>query len=596
VITGSRIRQLPPAVADAIAAGEVVERPASVVKELCENALDAGATRIEVVIEGGGTIRIRVSDDGRGIDSADLPLAVARHATSKIEETADLVRVRTLGFRGEALASIAAVADVLLVSRPSAAPDGARLRVRAAEVLDRGPEAMAPGTSVEVRDLFATTPARLRFLRALRSEAAAAIRVVSDLAVTHPAVAFSCSSEGRTVLRAPGGALEDALIAVFGRRAAAELVAVEAGGAISVGGAISQPRSHRGTRDGLIVVVNGRRVHNRSLMVAVEEAYRGLIRSGRHPYGVVTVDLDAELVDVNVHPAKREVRFRDERAVFAAVQRACWSALQGSHTYTPSPALEALFGPGSTTEVHGSLVFDDAATPPAALARGMSTRSADGGVMAGDGNIIEPGVSLSGLAPMRALGQADARWLVAESPLGVVLVDPHAAHEKVLYAQLIGAWEAEESIALGRAAVGSQLLLLPAVIECDASRSARLDANADLLAASGFSLEPFGPGLIRCSAVPVACAGADVAGLVLEVLDSLDAERLPITGRRHRLAAVVACHGAVRFGDALDAAEQQRLLDRLGETPGGLTCPHGRPTVVLLDDATLRRAFHRPPG
>jgi DNA mismatch repair protein MutL len=597
VISQGRIRQLPPAVADAIAAGEVVERPASVVKELCENALDAGATRIDVVIEGGGTVRIRVTDDGRGIDVEDLPLAVARHATSKIGGTADLVSVRTLGFRGEALASIAAVADLVLVSRPRGAPAGGRIRVRAAELVESGVEAAAPGTSVEVRDLFAATPARLRFLRGLRSEAAAAVRVVSDLALTHPDVAYTCTSDGRTALRAPGGALDDALAAVFGRSAAAELVALEGDGTVAVSGAISQPRAHRGSRDGLIVVVNGRRVHNRSLVVAVEDAYRGLIPSGRHPYGVVMVDIDPELVDVNVHPAKREVRFRDDRAVFSAVQRACWAAVAGGHTYTAAPPLEAVFAAGGHAEVRGTLVLHD--YPPATTAPALAPdqQYGDAPVAAGDGGITQQGVSLEALGPLRALGQAGAQWLVAESPRGVVLVDPHAAHEKVLYAELMAAWEERGSIAVGRsAAAGSQLLLMPAVIECDAPRLARLEGNAELLAHSGFSVEPFGPGLLRCTAIPAASAGVDVSRLVLEVLDTLGADQLPPTQRRHRLAAVVACHSAVRFGDPLEPAEQQRLLDRLQRTPGAMTCPHGRPTVILLDDPTLRRAFRRPSG
>jgi DNA mismatch repair protein MutL len=314
-------------VADAIAAGEVVERPAAAVKELCENALDAGATRVDVDLEGGGLVRIVVADDGAGIPGDQLRLAVARHATSKLETVDDLARVRSLGFRGEALASIAAVSDLRITSR-TAGEDGAwLLHSRAGEILEHRAAARAPGTTVEVCDLFHNTPARLAFLRSERSESAAAVRAVSDLALTHPEVGFSCRSDDRLVLRSPGGNLIDTAAAVFGRDAG-ELIAVEGPGEIAVSGLISEPRSHRGTRTGLVIVINRRRVHNRALVVAVEEAYAGLLPVGRHPFGVVEVTLDTAMVDVNVHPTKREVRLREEGRVFTAVQRACWAALQ----------------------------------------------------------------------------------------------------------------------------------------------------------------------------------------------------------------------------------------------------------------------------
>ncbi|HSP65489.1 MAG TPA: DNA mismatch repair endonuclease MutL, partial [Candidatus Deferrimicrobium sp.] len=334
--TARPIRRLPQSVADAIAAGEVVERPASVVKELCENAVDAGASRIDVVIDGAGTVRIRVSDDGAGVPAGQLPLALARHATSKIRDTADLEAVTTLGFRGEALASIAAVADVTMSSRPAGETAGARVRVRHGETVEEGPWGGPTGTTVEVLDLFAATPARLRFLRGERAETAAAVAVVSDLALMHPALRVTCVADGRTRLRSPGGGLDAALRAVFGPEAA-ELLAVAATGDINVGGAISEPRRHRSNRTGLVIVVNGRRVHNRSLLAAVAEAYRGLVPAGRYPFGVVSVEMDPTEIDVNVHPTKREIRFRDDRAVFAAVQRACWQALQGMSGYRVSP-------------------------------------------------------------------------------------------------------------------------------------------------------------------------------------------------------------------------------------------------------------------
>ena len=620
-MSSAPIRSLPPAVADAIAAGEVVERPASVVKELCENAVDAGATRVEVDVEGGGTVRIRVSDDGAGIPADELPLAIARHATSKIAGVDDLFRVHTLGFRGEALASIAAVSDLVLVSRTRDAGAGAQLRCRAAEILDSGAAAAAPGTSVEVRDLFFTTPARLRFLRSPQTEGAACVRAVSDVALAHPEVAFTCRRDGRVALRAPGsGVLRDALRAVLGEQAPAQLLDVASTGEICVTGAISQPAVHRATRGALVLVVNGRRVHHRALLTAVEQAYQGLLPGDRHPFGAVVVDIDAESVDVNVHPTKREVRFREEGRVFAAVQRACWSALQGAGAPSmwlqwdsahgvPAASLsvrDRSVGGGASLQLPGVAVgrgtalrdaaelsapspFDAAAAETAAAVDVPTHRAP---LPADDG---PPG--LAALRPLRALGQSMSAWLVAESPRGVVLVDPHAAHEKILYAELLDAWGAAGGVAArGGAAGASQLLLIPAVVECDPTQLTRFEAHAEFVERCGFALEPFGPNLLRCTAVPAAARATDATRLVQELLDALDTGDRPASQRQHRVAALVACHSAVRLGDALDLTEQQRLLDRLVDAPGGTTCPHGRPTVLVLDDTELRRAFRRPAG
>src|SRR5438132_1804772 len=339
----NKIAVLPPDVQAQIAAGEVIERPASVVKELVENALDAGARSITVAVEGGGLVRITVIDDGSGMSPDDLELAAARHATSKIASAADLESVATLGFRGEALAGIAAVADLSVVSRTAEAVAGTSIRWRAGEVVARSPAAAPGGTRVEVCDLFTSTPARLRFLRSATSESAAVARVVAELAIGSPGVAFSCRIDGRATLRAPGGTLREALRASLGPRAERDLLDVAAHGDVVVRGAISAPHAHRAGRGGLVLFVNGRRVHNRALISAVEESYRGLIPAGRHPYGAVLVEMDPLLVDVNVHPTKREVRFRDERALFSAIQRACWTELRaaplGEHDARVAPSV-----------------------------------------------------------------------------------------------------------------------------------------------------------------------------------------------------------------------------------------------------------------
>lgn len=585
------IRRLPSAVADGIAAGEVVERPASVVKELIENSIDSGASRIDVEIEGGGLIRIRVNDDGDGIAAEEMTLAVERHATSKITSIEDLAVVRSLGFRGEALASIGAVAEVTLVSCHGAEMRASLLTVRAGEVVEQAVAARSRGTTVEVCDLFVATPARLRFLKSARAEAAACSRTLADLVLCHPEVAFSCQIDGRTTLRHPGGTLPEAMSAVFGQALLAELLAVDSDDdGIHVSGSIGTPSAHRGNRNALVHVINGRPVHNRMLSVAVEEAYRGLLPVGRFPLGVIHLEMDSAEVDVNVHPAKREVRFREEGRVFSALQRACWHALQ------QSPAPQAAFGWSAQGPRLG-------ASRPSLAERLPWTREPYGGQRATDS--AAPVLGLEGalqaehrptigrLGELRALGQAGGEWLLASAPGRVLIVDPHAAHEKVIYEGILERWQ--QSRFQPNSSDHEQLLLLPAILECDAARMERYSSNAELIAACGFQIEHFGPTTLRCTAVPAACAGADVDRLVGELLDTVG-EPADDSGRRHRMAALIACHAAVRFGDSLGEAEQQRLLDQLGGIDNATTCPHGRPTVMVLEEAELRRIFKRPSG
>jgi DNA mismatch repair protein MutL len=566
-------------VADAIAAGEVIERPASVLKELVENALDAGASRIDIAIEGGGLVRILVADDGAGIAEDDLELAVERHATSKIAVADDITRVQTLGFRGEALASIAAVSELRLTTRTRGSAGGATLHVRSGHVVSRGAAASGPGTRVEVCELFATSPARLRFLRSAATEGSAAVRVAADLAITHPEVVFTCTNDGRMVLRTAGGTLRDAIRAVIGARAERDLLDLDAPGSIAVGGSISSPHAHRASRSGLVLIVNRRLVHNRALLAAVDESYRGLIPGGRHGYGVVSVEVSGAALDVNVHPAKREVRFSDDRAVFSAVQRACWAALRaapalGAGGYVPSGFTN------SGLEVRESDV--------AVVGRVMPQLPHHVGGLPADVGARTPDAAPT-LPAMDALGQAASGFLVATAGDAVVLVDPHAAHEKVLYMELLARWRQHAP-----EASGSQLLLMPVVVECGSDRASRVADEHDFFSRCGFTIEQFGPGAVRCTAVPLTAAGADPELLVADLIERLDDHDAGTEDRRHRLAALVACHAAVRFGDRLDVVAQQRLLDQLVATPGGTTCPHGRPSVLILDDATLRRAFRRP--
>jgi DNA mismatch repair protein MutL len=597
MIAVSPIRRLPQVVADAIAAGEVIERPASVLKELVENALDAGARRIDIAIEGGGLVRMVVTDDGAGIAEEDLELAVERHATSKIAVADDISRVRTLGFRGEALASIAAVSELRIRTRTRDSIGGSELRVRHGELFSRGAASSAPGTQVEVSELFAASPARLRFLRSVATEGSAAVRVAADLAITHPEVCFTCTNDGRVVLRTAGGSLRDAMRAVIGVRAERDLLDVDAPGPIAIGGLIASPYAHRASRSGLVLIVNQRLVHNRALLAAIDEAYRGLIPGGRHGYGVVTVEIAADALDVNVHPAKREVRFTDERAVFGAVQRACWATLRaapalGADGHVPSGfaggALELREGDvGVVGRRHPLASAEDASPAWNPVAEQEGLRAWAGAVPDGEA----PGTAATTLLPaMDALGQAGSGFLVATAGDVVVLVDPHAAHEKVLYTELLARSRQELPDA-----ADAQLLLIPVVVECGPDKASRVADEHDFFSRCGFSIELFGPGAVRCTAVPVSAASAEPEVLVAELIERLDNRDAGTEERRHRLAALVACHSAVRFGDRLTVVAQQRLLDQLAATPGGTTCPHGRPSVLMLDDAMLRRAFRRPP-
>ena len=538
------IRVLPPEVADAIAAGEVVERPASVVKELLENALDAGATRLTVEIRGAGRSLIRVVDDGAGIAPEELQLAFQRHATSKLARLQDLEMIATLGFRGEALASIAAVADVECTS------SGRRLRVRAGSLVEEGAAGPAPGTVMEVRDLFANTPARLKFLKSVATETAACLRVVQQYSLLRPELRFRVLVDGRTALQTAGGGRREAISAVHGEAVAREMLAVDWDG---VAGAVSQPRLSRGNRDGMLVAVNGRPVASRALGFALEECYRGSLERGRYPVAVLDLAVDPAAVDVNVHPSKREVKFRAEGAVFASLQKAVRAALAGSQA--PRLAVK----PAS------------ASLPAPAPSRQLTLHEP-----AAEVSYAAPAVSS---APLRPLGQAGDGYLVAEGPEGIVLIDQHAAHERVLFNRFKARLESGRTL--------SQPLLLPPVLELDAAAMVLLAERETELRGLGFEVEPFGPRAARVLAAPVETPAARVEAALAEVLAGLRERSLDDA------LASLACHSAVRFGDPLEPAEQRRLIEELQSTTPDATCPHGRPTRLVLDWQDLKRHFRR---
>ena len=548
------IHLLAPEIADAIAAGEVIERPASVVKELVENALDGEARRINIDVRGAGRTSIRVSDDGAGIAADELALAFVRHATSKVSKLSDLVAIVSFGFRGEALASIAAVADVKCSS------GGSTIRVRAGELVEQGSGPLLPGVTIEVRDLLANVPARLKFLKSDATEVAAIKDIVSAFALLHPHVRFHLTIDARVAVSTTGdGNRRRAIAAVFGAPVAAEVL--ELVGMPLVTGAVSQPRLSRGSRDGIILAVNGRPISARSLVYALEECYQGRLERGRHPVAVIDIGIDPELVDVNVHPAKREVRFRDEGTVFGALQRAVRAALDGSEPfrYRPVESVPSI-APGQGTPL---LSIHEVAS---ALATAEPALAAS----------VEPAV-------LRPIGQAGPGYLVAEGPHGLVLVDQHAAHERVLYNRLL------ERLRSGRGM--SQPLLIPQAVDVEpALIAAAADHRMDL-ANLGLEYEEFGPRSIRITAVPVEMPAGRATAAVQETLAALAESRGD--GSLEKAAAALACHSAVRFGDVLDIAEQRRLLADLEATPESVTCPHGRPTRLLVEWQELTRHFRR---
>lgn len=547
------IRMLPPEVADAIAAGEVIERPASVVKELVENALDAGARRISIEVRGAGKTSIRVSDDGAGIPADELGLAFVRHTTSKLTRLGELAMIQSFGFRGEALASIAAVADV------EATSGGVTLRIRAGELIEQGAAPLLPGVTIEVRDLFANVPARLKFLKSDATEVAAVKDVVSAFALLHPHVRFHLTVDNRAAVSSTGdGDRRRALHSVFGAQVAAEML--EMIGMPLVAGMVSQPRLSRSSRDAMVLAVNGRPISARSLVYALEECYQGRLERGRHPVAVIDIGIDPELVDVNVHPAKKEVRFRDEGAVFAALQRAVRAALDGSDPfrYRPTESSEAPLEPAAGPQ----LTLHEAV---AAIVPGP----ADGA--------SEPA------AMLRPIGQAGPGYLVAEGPHGLVLVDQHAAHERVLYNRLL------ERLRSGRGA--SQPLLIPQAIDVEPSLIAAAADHRSDLANMGLEYEEFGPRSLRITAVPAELPAGRATSAIQETLGALAASRGD--GAIEKAAAALACHSAVRFGDVLDITEQRRLLADLESAKESITCPHGRPTRLLVEWQELTRHFRR---
>jgi DNA mismatch repair protein MutL len=604
------VRQLSEAVVNRIAAGEVVERPASVVKELIENALDAGASRIDVLTDGGGRRLIRVADDGEGMTRADLTLAVERHATSKLADD-DLVSIRTLGFRGEALPSIGAVARLAIATRHASEAHAWTIEVDAGAKSALKPAALGEGTRVEVRDLFYATPARLKFLKLDRTEAEAVREVVRRLAMSRPDVAFTLAGEERAPVTfaatLPGATgrlarLGDILGADF--RANAVEIAAERDGVV-VEGFAALPTLTRANALGQYLFVNGRPVRDKLLLGAVRAAYADYLPRDRHPLVALFVSLDAHEVDVNVHPAKAEVRFRNAGLVRALIVHALKHALAregtraattgGSATIaafrsaTSSPASGGGWGAGrgryprwSQAGLRGS-GFAEAAQ----AAFDVGTPAVD----LGDSIDAEIAGEFAADAIEHPLGAARAQvhetYIVAQTRDALVIVDQHAAHERIVYERL--------KAAIDKSGVARQILLIPDIVELDEADVERLLARAGELAVYGLVLESFGPGAVALRETPALLGEIDGAGLVRDLAEHMSEwdEALPLERRLMQVASSMACHGSVRAGRRLKPQEMNALLREMERTPNSGQCNHGRPTYVELKLTDIERLFGR---
>lgn len=595
----AQIKVLPPEIAHKIAAGEVIERPASCVKELVENSVDAGSTQITIEIRNGGLDLIRVQDNGAGIAKDQLELAFQPHATSKIENADDLFALYTLGFRGEALPSMASVARLTLYSRPAEQTNGYKIWQ------DQGqwkvePVGTPPGTTVEVEDLFYNVPARLKFLKSPSTERRRVLELSTKLALAHPHIAFRIIADGKTMLATPGnGRLLDAILLVQGNNVASELIKFQKSFAWGqVQGYLGTPRLAKGNRSGQVFVMNGRVVQNQTMRVALEKAYGGRLPSRTYPWAVLVLDLDPKLVDCNVHPAKSEVRFAQEQTVFRDLLHALSSALSGQNL---APSLQApettarSAVPSRSQAVQAQLSWNPESweqmnrvlktyrdrredikeqspilvqeTVPAFQTAKQPSRDED--------------VSLL-LRTGRIMGQLHQSYILLEVPQGLWILDQHIVHERILTEQLKAAWETS-TIHVQE--------ILPQHVELTPGEALLVEEALQLLAEFGLELEPFGNNSFLLRGVPTSLAHS--GGNWKEEILEIAATAKKTTTQKEEALITLACKGAVKAGQYLDEREIRALLDGLAETENPFTCPHGRPIIIRLENQELLRRFGR---
>lgn len=590
-----------------IAAGEVVERPASVVKELVENALDAGARTIQVEVQDGGRRLIRISDDGSGIAAHEVRLAFARHATSKLRSADDLYQIRTLGFRGEALASIAAVSRVMLVTRHVDEQMGTQIKLDGGVILHEKPIGAPSGTVITIENLFFNTPARLKFLKADDTEKRNIGNTVMRYALAYPQVRFILLQDGRELFRSSGGGhLADVAVKVLGLDVFRQMIEVteeealpNINGSIRVYGYVSEPGLSRKDRSRILLFVNGRSIQDNGLTYAVTQAYHTLLMKGRHPVAVLLLDVPPEFVDVNVHPTKAEVRFQDGNAVFVAVQRT---------------VRQAVINLAQTRQVHGTgrgssetnsgwrmpyavepedryiqrelgLELDSPGQYPlqrAAPARQPEPEADPTAIPVGAGRPQKPRT----LPMLRVIGQVGAAYIVAEGPAGLYLIDQHAAHERIMYEQFMADY--------ARQGVISQRTLEAQTIDLAPDEARLVEMRLDALAAVGFILETFGANTFLIRALPALLADQDPAEVVMSILPDLEADKTPgQVNAEARIIMRVCKRAAVKAGQILSLAEMQGIIHQLERCDAPHTCPHGRPTMLHISGDQLAREFGR---
>ncbi|MEQ9150199.1 MAG: DNA mismatch repair endonuclease MutL [Parvibaculaceae bacterium] len=603
----SRIRRLSEGTINRIAAGEVVERPASAVKELVENALDAGARHIDIVVEGGGRDLIRVTDDGSGMDAEEMALAVERHATSKLHVDGsgqeDLHDIATLGFRGEALPSIGAVARLGIVSRTREGDTAHRISVEGGRTGAVEPAPGRAGTQIEVRDLFYATPARLKFMKSERAETQAVSDVVKRLAMAHPEAGFTLTSGGRNLLRLepelPGEAGRlTRLGAIMGRDFEQNALAIDAmREEIGLTGFAGLPTYNRGTAQMQYLFVNGRPVRDKLIVGAVRGAYADFLARDRHPAVALFIAIDPREVDVNVHPAKAEVRFRDAGLVrgliVGALKRALAEAGHRASTTVAGVALGAIRPEMAAAGGAPSYAPRWPSPPPSRPGFAEDVADWQGAFtdLGGHAARVEDAPLEVVDAPEMPLGVARGQlhetYVIAQTADGIVIVDQHAAHERLVYERMKKAMAAK--------GVARQMLLIPEVVDLDEAEAERIVARAAELAELGFVLEAFGPGAIVVREVPALFGKLDVAGLVRDLADDLAEldEALSLKERLEEVCGTIACHGSVRAGRRLTAEEMNALLREMEATPHSGQCNHGRPTYVELKLSDIERLFGR---
>ena len=626
------IRQLPALVAAQIAAGEVVERPASVVKELVDNAIDAGASRISVEIEQGGIELVRVSDDGHGIEPAQLPLALAAHATSKIRSAADLDRITTMGFRGEALASIASVSRLSIRSRTRAAPGASLIEVEGGEVRPLRPEAGPVGTAVSVRNLFFNTPARRKFVRTPGTEQGHCADVVRALAFSHPHIGFAFRADSRTLFDLPPNqGPRDRALAILGREMEGQYLEAHADEfddtrGLSLWGLVGMPALARPTAAGQHLFINGRPVRDRTIQHALKEAYRGLIEPARHPAALLMILMDPGAVDVNVHPAKAEVRFRDGGLVHSVVNRAVREALRGADLtpiFDRTPPGAASAGTAAEAGATGTGVVSlnaaglagflsrpvpmaptgrfDYESVRAAVERADAVLSREAppasGAMAPGADQAGGGAVADGLPramPAARVLQVHNSFLVTQDEQGVLIIDQHALHERIMFEKLRERLDAGD--------LESQRLLVPAVVDVAPARLELLGPLAKLLTRLGVDAQPLGPGTLAVHSFPTFLfdRGVNPGAFLSELLERAEAEGWGVRGGQeapetllHEALDMMACKAAVRAGDSLAEEDMRELVALRERIERSSNCPHGRPTTVRLTIKELERLFGR---